>query len=55
MNIDWLRRIKILFFEPSDLLSTLVLILVLINFSDLPDEAIDQEYKDSLCGEDYEF
>ena len=43
------------FNKTCDLLSTFVLILALIKFSDLPGEAIDQEYEDSLCGEEYEF
>ena len=43
------------FDKTCDLLSTFVLILALINFSDLPGEAMDQEYEDSLCGEEYEF
>ena len=43
------------FDKTCDLLSTFVLILALINFSDLPGEAVDQEYEDSLCGEEYEF
>ena len=44
------------FDKTCDLLSAFVLILALIIFfSDLPGEAEDQEYEDSLCGEEYEF
>ena len=43
------------FNKTCDLLSTFVLILALINFSDPPGEAMDQEYEDSLSGEENEF
>ena len=38
-----------------DLLSTFVLTLALINFSDIPDDEVGQVHDDFLCGEDYEF